>query len=115
VASATFDQVIVFVGFTLNAFTFLTVLGVMLMRRRRPDLPRPYRTLGYPVVPVLFLLIQAYILVYGLLYRPKESLAGIGITLLGLALYGLDRKMKPAGAGPVPGMREEALRQVQGE
>ncbi len=100
VATATFDQVIVFVGFTLNAFTFLTVLGVMLMRRRRPDLPRPYRTLGYPVVPILFLLIQAYILVYGLLYRPKESLAGIGITLAGLALYGLDRKLRPIASAP---------------
>jgi APA family basic amino acid/polyamine antiporter len=92
VVTATFDQVIVFVGFTLNAFTFLTVLGVMIMRRKRPDLPRPYKTLGYPVVPALFLLIQAYILVYGLLYRPKESLAGIAITLLGLAVYFLDRK-----------------------
>lgn len=92
VITATFDQVIVFVGFTLNAFTFLTVLGVMILRRKRPDLPRPYKTLGYPVVPALFLLIQAYILVYGLLYRPKESLAGIAITLLGLVVYFLDRK-----------------------
>jgi basic amino acid/polyamine antiporter, APA family len=92
VITATFDQVIVFVGFTLNVFTFLTVLGVMIMRRKRPDLPRPYKTIGYPVVPALFLLIQAYILVYGLLYRPKESLAGIAITLLGLVAYFLDRR-----------------------
>ncbi|MDD8025387.1 MAG: amino acid permease [Acidobacteriota bacterium] len=92
VLSATFDQVIIFIGFTLNLFTFLTVLGVMILRKKRPDLPRPYRTIGYPFVPVLFLLIQAYILVYGLLYRPKESLAGIGITLLGLVVYLADRK-----------------------
>ncbi len=92
VITATFDQVIVFVGFTLNVFTFLTVLGVMILRRKRPDMPRPYKTIGYPVVPALFLLIQAYILVYGLLYRPKESLAGIAITLLGLVVYYLNRK-----------------------
>jgi APA family basic amino acid/polyamine antiporter len=98
VVTATFDQVIIFVGFTLNLFTFLTVLGVMILRKKRPDLPRSYRTLGYPVVPALFLLIQVYIMVYGLIARPKESLAGIGITLLGLAVYALDRKLYPAAA-----------------
>jgi APA family basic amino acid/polyamine antiporter len=87
ILTSSFDQVIVFIGFTLNLFTFLTVLGVMVMRGKRPDLPRPYKTLGYPVVPVVFLLIQVYILVYGLLFRPKESLAGIGITLVGLFVY----------------------------
>ena len=94
ILTSTFDQVIVFIGFTLNLFTFLTVLGVMIMRRKRPDLPRPYKTLGYPVVPALFLLIHVYILVYGLLYRPKESLAGIGITLAGLAVYALNKRGK---------------------
>jgi APA family basic amino acid/polyamine antiporter len=100
VLTATFDQVVVFVGFTLNLFTFLTVLGVMIMRRKRPDLPRPYRTIGYPVVPVLFLLIQAYIMVYGLLYRPKESIAGIAITGLGFLIYLLDHKVRPSGFKP---------------
>jgi APA family basic amino acid/polyamine antiporter len=95
IVTSTFEQVIVFVGFTLNLFTFLTVLGVMIMRRKRPDLPRPYKTLGYPVVPAMFLLINVYILVYGLLYRPKESLAGIGITLAGLAVFAACRKKGP--------------------
>ncbi|MBM3294461.1 MAG: amino acid permease [Candidatus Aminicenantes bacterium] len=103
ILTATFDQVIVFIGFTLNLFTFLTVLGVMIMRRKRPDLPRPYKTLGYPVVPVLFLFIHVYILAYGLLYRPKESLAGIGITLAGLAVYALDKKLRSRTAKPETG------------
>jgi len=97
IVTSTFDQVIVFIGFTLNLFTFLTVLGVMIMRRKRPDLPRPYKTVGYPVVPILFLLIHVYILVYGLLYRPKESLAGIGITLAGLGVYALSKKYEKYG------------------
>jgi APA family basic amino acid/polyamine antiporter len=100
ILTSTFEQVIVFVGFTLNLFTFMTVLGVMVMRRKRPDLPRPYRTLGYPVVPALFLAVQLWIIVYGLLYRPKESLAGLGITALGLLVYVLDRKIRPAGFKP---------------
>jgi len=95
IVTSTFEQVIVFIGFTLNLFTFMTVLGVMIMRKKRPDLPRSYRTIGYPWVPLAFLAIQVYILVYGLLYRPKESLAGLGLTALGLIVYFIGRKTRP--------------------
>jgi basic amino acid/polyamine antiporter, APA family len=100
ILTSTFEQVIVFVGFTLNLFTFLTVLGVMAMRRKRPDLPRPYKTLGYPVVPIIFLAFQVWILVYGLLFRPQESLTGLGITALGLLVYAIDKKIRPASFKP---------------
>jgi APA family basic amino acid/polyamine antiporter len=100
ILTATFEQVIVFVGFTLNLFTFMTVLGVMIMRKKRPDLPRPYRTLGYPVVPLLFLAIHIWILGYGLLYRPVESLAGIGITAAGLIVYAIEKKVRPKDFRP---------------
>jgi len=97
ILTSTFDQVIVFIGFTLNLFTFMTVLGVMIVRKKHPELPRPYKTFGYPVVPILFLLINTWILVYGLIYRTKESLAGIGITAAGLLVYGIDKKLRPRG------------------
>jgi APA family basic amino acid/polyamine antiporter len=100
ILTSTFEQVIVFIGFTLNLFTFLTVLGVMILRKKRPDLPRPYKTLGYPVVPALFLLISVWILVYGLLYRPKESLLGLAITLSGFVVYAIDKKIRPASFKP---------------
>jgi APA family basic amino acid/polyamine antiporter len=100
ILTSTFDQVIVFVGFTLNLFTFMTVLGVMIMRKKRPDLPRPYKTIGYPWVPGAFLVIHVYILAYGLLYRPKESFAGLGITALGLIVYAIERKLRPNDFGP---------------
>ena len=94
IVTSTFDQVIVFIGFTLNLFTFMTVLGVMLMRRKRPDLPRPYRTWGYPWTPAAFLVIHVYILAYGLICRPRESLAGLGLTAAGLVVYAIDRKTR---------------------
>jgi len=97
IVTSTFDQVIVFIGFTLNLFTFMTVLGVMRMRIKRPDLPRPYKTVGYPWVPLAFLAIHIYILVYGLIYRPKESLAGLGLTAAGLVVYGIDKKLRKKG------------------
>jgi len=96
---------IIFTGFTLNLFTFLTVLGVMKVRRSQPDLKLPYRTWGYPVTPVIFLALQAWILIYGLVYRPKESLAGIALTLTGLIVYYLSpktltREGRQESAGP---------------
>jgi APA family basic amino acid/polyamine antiporter len=100
ILTATFEQVIVFIGFTLNLFTFLTVLGVMVLRKKRPDLPRSYKTLGYPVVPALFLLISVWVLTYGLLYRPKESLFGLAITLSGFVVYAIDKRVRPAAFRP---------------
>ena len=90
--TSTFEQLIVFIGFTLNLFTFLTVLGVIIFRIKKPDLPRPYKTFGYPVVPILFLIIQLWIMYYGLRYKTVESLWGIGISLVGLLIYFLGRK-----------------------
>jgi APA family basic amino acid/polyamine antiporter len=102
ILTSTFEQVIIFIGFTLNLFTFMTVLGVMIMRRKRPETPRPYKTLGYPFVPAIFLLIHVWILSYGLLYRPRESLAGLAITACGFLVYWLDQKIRPRSFRPSP-------------
>jgi APA family basic amino acid/polyamine antiporter len=100
ILTSTFEQVIVFIGFTLNLFTFMVVLGVMIVRKKYPERPRPYKTLGYPVVPALFLLINIWILVYGLIFRPKESLAGLSITAVGLIVYWADKKVRPRSFQP---------------
>jgi APA family basic amino acid/polyamine antiporter len=61
--------------------------SVIVLRRRRPDLPRPYRTLGYPVVPILFVCVAAVLLVSTLFTSPRESLIGLGIIAVGLPFY----------------------------
>ncbi len=85
--TSTFERVLTYLGFTLALCSFLTVAGVYVLRRRQPDLPRPYRTWGYPVTPALFLAINGWMLLYILKQRPLESLAGLGTLLLGLILY----------------------------
>jgi len=85
--SATFDQVMVYAGFTLNLVTTLTVAGVFVLRRRQPGLDRPYRTWGYPVIPALFLLMSAWTLTFVMLDKPLESAIGVGVVLLGLSVY----------------------------
>jgi APA family basic amino acid/polyamine antiporter len=93
IMTSTFDQVVIFIGFTLNLFTFLTVLGVIIMRVKHPEIPRTYKTWGYPVTPIIFLVINIWILVYGLLFRPYESLAGIGFTAAGVIVYFINKLM----------------------
>ena len=92
VVTSSFEQVITFIGFTLNIFTFLTVMGVIIHRVKHPEIERPYKTLGYPVIPVIFLIINSWILVYGLIYRPYESFMGIAVSLLGLIIYYFGRR-----------------------
>lgn len=103
IMTSTFDQMIIFIGFTLNLFTFLTVLGVIIMRVKHPEIPRAYKTWGYPVTPVVFLAINIWILVYGLLYRPYESLAGLGFTASGVIVYFINKKIDPGFQTKQPG------------
>ena len=65
----------------------MATASVIVLRRKRPDLPRPYRTLGYPVVPVLFVATAILLEVFTLKQSPRESIAGIVLILLGLPFY----------------------------
>ncbi|MEF8865698.1 MAG: amino acid permease [Salinibacter sp.] len=89
--TSTFDQVLVYAGFTLILSTMVTVAGVFVLRWRRPEIDRPYKTWGYPGTPLLFLAANAWILVYVVLDRPTESLIGLSIVAIGAALYGASR------------------------
>ncbi len=90
ILTSSFEQVLVYLGFTLSLSTFMTVLGVFVLRFRQPDLPRPYRTWGFPVTPAFFLLVTGWMLVFLLRDRPVESLAGLGTVVLGLGVYALN-------------------------
>lgn len=65
----------------------MTTAAVLVLRRREPDLVRPYRTLGYPIVPVLFVLIALALVVSTLFDTPRESLIGLALILVGLPFY----------------------------
>jgi basic amino acid/polyamine antiporter, APA family len=85
----TFQKVVNYVQFSLTLFSALTVLGVFVLRWRRPDLPRPYRTWGYPVTPLIFLAISGWML-WHLLENSstrEPSLWGLATAVLGLIVY----------------------------
>jgi APA family basic amino acid/polyamine antiporter len=85
--TGTYEQLFTYVVFVTLTFWIAAVAAVFVLRRRRPDMPRPYRTPGYPVVPAVFIAATAAILINTLFARPVESLAGLGLTLLGIPVY----------------------------
>ncbi|MBO3270288.1 MULTISPECIES: APC family permease [Hymenobacter] len=92
ILASSFQQVLVYAGFVLNLFTFLTVLGLFVLRWRQPHLPRPYRAWGYPFTPLLFLLLSGWTLFYLLRDQPTESLYGLLTLLGGVGIYFLSRR-----------------------
>ena len=85
--SGTFEQLITFAMFVSIGFWIAATASVFTLRKKMPDLPRPYKTWGYPVVPIVFILASAGILINTLIEKPVESLAGVFITLLGIPVF----------------------------
>jgi APA family basic amino acid/polyamine antiporter len=100
--SQSFEAVLDFIQFSLAACSFLAVLGVIWLRLTRPDLPRPYRAWGYPVTPVIFLAVTAFMMYYLVTNRPLQSLAGFAMMLAGLAIYGVSQVMGSSASAPSP-------------
>lgn len=90
-ATSTFEAVLVYAQFSILACSFLTVLGVPVLRWRRPALPRPFRCFGYPLTPIVFLALNLFAMVYSAFDRPEQALAGLATLLLGIGLYFLAR------------------------
>jgi APA family basic amino acid/polyamine antiporter len=93
-----FEAVLDFIQFSLLFCSFFTVLGVIKLRFTHPDLPRPYRAWGYPISPLVFLLVTGFMMYYLLMNRPLESVLGLLIMLSGLLIYAIFRKR--SGDGP---------------
>ena len=89
--SGTFDQLTDCVIFASWIFYAATASAVFVLRRKMPDAPRPYRTFGYPIVPLLFIAVAGWLIVNTLLTNPLESVTGTILILLGLPIYFLNR------------------------
>jgi APA family basic amino acid/polyamine antiporter len=87
VLSGTFDELTDYAIFAILIFVALTTASVFVFRRRRPDLERPYRTWGYPVVPALFLLVAVWLIANTLMTAPRQAFAGLGLMTLGVPFY----------------------------
>ncbi len=89
IATSTFESILVVSGFVLALNNLFTVLGVSVLRRRHPELPRPYRTSAYPLPVILYTGITCWTLLYLLVRRTDEAIAALLIVMAGFVFYGL--------------------------
>ena len=82
-----YGQLLDYVIFAALIFYILTIAGIFVLRRRRPDAPRPYRAFGYPVVPALYILAASTILLVLLIYKTDTTWPGLVIVLTGIPFY----------------------------
>jgi APA family basic amino acid/polyamine antiporter len=101
-----FEAVLDFIQFALLFCSFFTVLGVIKLRITQPNLPRPCRAWGYPVTPVVFLLVTAFMMYYLLMERPVQSLLGALMMISGLLIYAVFRKRADRGPATLSASRE---------
>lgn len=85
--SGSFDTLTDYVVFGSWIFYALITSSIFIYRRKHPDAPRPYRAWGYPVVPVVFLLVSGWLLLNTIMTAPTQSFIGMGLILLGLPVY----------------------------
>ena len=85
--SGTYSQLLDYVVFAVLVFYILTIVGIFVLRRTRPDAPRPYKAFGYPVLPLIYIAMAIFIDIVLLRYKPQFTWPGLIIVLLGIPVY----------------------------
>jgi basic amino acid/polyamine antiporter, APA family len=90
--SGTYSNLLDYVIFAVLIFFALTILAIFVLRVKKPDVPRPYKAFGYPVVPAIYILTTTFIMVILLIYKPNYTFPGLIIVLLGIPVYYIWKK-----------------------
>jgi len=85
--SGSYGQLLDYIIFAELVFYILTIIGLFVLRAKRPDVPRPYKALGYPVLPAIYILLASWICVVLLRYKPQYTWPGLVLVLLGIPVY----------------------------
>ncbi len=86
-ASGTYDQLFTYVVFVSWLFYAMSCGAVIILRRKAPNLARPYKTWGYPIVPIIFILFAIWLVINTIMEAPRDAAIGAGIMLSGLPIY----------------------------
>jgi APA family basic amino acid/polyamine antiporter len=87
--SGSYDTITDYAIFALTLFYILVAGSIFLFRKRMPDAERPYRTWGYPYVPIVFICVSTWLIYQTIRNTPRQSAIGLGLILLGLPVYWL--------------------------
>ncbi|HRH66018.1 MAG TPA: amino acid permease [Bacteroidia bacterium] len=90
--SGTYGDLLNYIMFAVMLFYVLTISGLFILRKKKPDLERPYKAFGYPVIPALYILMAAAVAIDMLVYQTRSSLYGLIIILIGIPVYYVFRK-----------------------
>ncbi|MEI8280519.1 MAG: amino acid permease [Bacteroidota bacterium] len=90
--SGKYGDLLDFIIFTVLLFYILTIGGIFILRKKQPDLPRPYKAFGYPVIPLLYILLASFICIVLLMYKPDYTWPGLIIVLAGIPVYFIIQK-----------------------
>lgn len=85
--SGKYNDLLVLVIFGVLIFYVLTILGIFILRKKQPDVPRPYKAFGYPVLPLIYVIVAISLALLLLVFESNYALPGLGIILLGIPLY----------------------------
>src|SRR6476620_2379396 len=85
--SGTYGQLLTYVVFVVLIFYVLTLIGIIILRKKQPQLERPYKAIGYPILIILYCIIAIIICIGLFMYQPKQTWPGLVIVLLGIPLY----------------------------
>ncbi len=96
--TGSYSDLLTMTAFTSLLFNTLTVAGLFVLRRSRPELPRPYRTWGYPLLPASFILVSLFFLFFILKGDPRNAGMGLALTALGVPAYAWFRRQRTARA-----------------
>ena len=90
--SGTYNDLLAYIMFAVMVFYILTISGLFVLRVKKPDLERPYKVWGYPVVPALYIFLAAAVAFNMLIYQSKQSINGLIIILIGVPVYFIFKK-----------------------
>jgi basic amino acid/polyamine antiporter, APA family len=85
--SGKYGDLLDMISFVVVIFYVLTILGIFILRKKRPDLPRPYKAFGYPFLPLLYIIMGSSFCILLIIYKPEFTWPGLIIALLGIPLY----------------------------
>lgn len=85
--SGTYGQLLDYVVFAVLIFYVLTIAGIFILRRKKPEIDRPYRAFGFPVIPVLYIILAVLVMIILLIYKPEYTWPGLIIVILGIPVF----------------------------
>ena len=94
IITSSFEQVVLYTGITLISTTTLTVISLIYLRIKNPELNRPYKVWGYPWTSVIFIVLNIWILIYTFKLQTFESLVGLGLMVMGFVIYIIIERVK---------------------